>query len=135
MLLNQLFESEESNPNLIDMLEVFLPIAVRELQIDHIPKIKLEKLVGDKDQPTFGRFVNEEQVIHVGIMNRHPVDILRTLAHEMVHYKQGTEHELAAGSGNTGSPEENEANEIAGIIMRHFDKEYPEFLKSKPIEF
>ena len=36
-------------------------------------------------------------------------------------------------SGKTGSPEENQAHEIAGVIMRNFNKKYPEYLKSKPL--
>jgi Zn-dependent peptidase ImmA (M78 family) len=59
-------------------------------------------------------------------MNRHPNDILRTIAHELVHYKQDTEHRLEPDSGTTGSPEENQANAVAGIVMRHFNKQYPE---------
>jgi len=134
MLLNNLFESKGSDANIIDMLKVFLPIALKHLQLDHVPKIKLEWEINDEKQPTFGKFVDEENVIYIALKNRHPVDILRTLAHEMTHYKQGTEHELAAGSGRTGSPEENEANTVAGIIMRNFNKAHPEFLNAHPIE-
>jgi hypothetical protein len=66
-------------------------------------------------------------------MNRHPNDILRTIAHELTHYKQDTEHQLDSESGRTGSPIENEAHATAGIVMRHFNKQYPEYLNSKPI--
>jgi hypothetical protein len=61
------------------------------------------------------------------------VDILRTVAHELVHYRQDIRNELNDQSGATGSPEENQAHEIAGVIMRHFNKQYPEFLRSHPI--
>ena len=69
----------------------------------------------------------------VGIANRHPVDILRTVAHELVHYRQDIRGELNDQSGETGSPEENQANAVAGIVMRHFNKLHPEFLKVKPV--
>ena len=39
----------------------------------------------------------------------------------------------ARSAGDTGSPEENEANAMAGVIMRHFNKRYPEYLSIKPI--
>ena len=58
--------------------------------------------------------------------NRHPIDIMRTLAHELVHYKQDTERRIGPDSGETGSPIENEANAMAGQIMRRFDQENPE---------
>ena len=38
------------------------------------------------------------------------------------------------GAGETGSPIENEAHWVAGIIMRHFNKKYPDAIKSKPLE-
>jgi Zn-dependent peptidase ImmA (M78 family) len=78
-------------------------------------------------QATFGRYVQEENVIYLGIADRHPVDILRTLAHELVHAKQDMEGKLYNGAGETGSPIENEAHMIAGIIMRHFNKKFPKF--------
>jgi hypothetical protein len=134
MNLNQLFESKTSDATLIDMLPAFLPLALKILKLDHVPKIKLEKFIDDDEQPTFGKFVQDDNMIYIGLENRHPVDILRTLAHEMVHYKQNTEHQLASGSGRTGSPEENEAHQIAGVIMREFNKANPEFLKARPLE-
>ena len=72
----------------ISALRDLLPIAMKQLQLEKLPKIKLEKYVDDSEQPTFGRFVNDTQHIHLGIENRHIIDILRTLAHELVHYKQ-----------------------------------------------
>jgi pyrimidine deaminase RibD-like protein len=86
------------------------------------------------DQPTFGEFVNKENVVYLGIAERHPVDILRTLAHELVHYKQNTEHQLAAGSGKTGSPEENQAHEVAGVVMRDFNRLHPEYFAASAVE-
>jgi pyrimidine deaminase RibD-like protein len=121
-------------PNLMSAFRDFLPIAMRELDIDKLPPIRLLKQVPAGDQPTFGKFNNQENVIHLGIAERHPIDILRTLAHELVHYKQNTEHQLAAGSGATGSPEENQAHEVAGVIMRDFNRLHPEYFKSQAVE-
>jgi hypothetical protein len=72
-------------------------------------------------------------MLAVALANRHPVDILRTVAHELVHFKQNMNGELNPDSGETGSPHENQAHELAGVIMRHFNKRYPEYLKSKPL--
>lgn len=128
-------EFKEGQPNLMQALEDFLPVAMKELGINKLPKIKLEKIVHDPEQPTFGRFVNDEEVIHLGVANRHPLDILRTLAHELVHFKQYLNNELDDKSGETGSPEENEAHIVAGIIMRHFNKAHPNYFKDRPLEF
>jgi hypothetical protein len=49
-------------------------------------------------------------------------DILRTLAHELVHRKQDEDGRLDITSGETGSEIENEANAQAGILLRNFGK-------------
>lgn len=127
-LQQRLYERYEGKqPQLPDVLEDFLPLAMKILDLKVLPKIELEHRLEDHEQPTFGRYVNSKNVIHLGLKNRHPLDILRTLAHELVHFKQNTEHRLDAHSGETGSPEENEAHIKAGIIMRHFNKRYPHY--------
>jgi Zn-dependent peptidase ImmA (M78 family) len=128
-------EFKEGQPNLMAALENFLPVAMKELGIDKLPKIKLEKIVEDPVQPTFGRFVDNEETIYLGVANRHLLDILRTLAHELVHFKQHLNGQLDDYSGETGSSEENEAHVVAGIIMRHFNKAHPNYFKDKPLEF
>jgi hypothetical protein len=115
-------------------LKDFLPIAMRVLKISKLPHIKLMKDVGDEDQPTFGRFKNDELIIDIGLNNRHPNDILRTLAHELVHFKQMMDNRLNPHSGDTGSPEENEAHAVAGVIMRHFNKIHPQYLRGQPLD-
>jgi Zn-dependent peptidase ImmA (M78 family) len=54
------------------------------------------------------------------------MDILRSLAHELVHYKQDVEDRLHHTSGQTGSEHENEAHAVAGQIMRLYGKKHPE---------
>jgi FMN phosphatase YigB (HAD superfamily) len=119
--------------NFMDMFEKFLPVAMRYIGLKNLPKMKFEPHIHDAAQPTFGKYENGEHVLYVALMNRHPNDILRTVAHELVHYRQDTEHELVPDSGRTGSPHENQAHAIAGIVMRHFNKKYPEYLSSSPI--
>jgi hypothetical protein len=131
----RLSESKEGIKLIISIVRDFLPVAKKELGMSRIPKVKLQKHIGVEDgQATFGRYVQEENVIYLGIADRHPVDILRTLAHELVHAKQDMEGKLYNGAGETGSPIENEAHMIAGIIMRHFNKKFPDAIKSKPLE-
>jgi hypothetical protein len=132
MLTIDLFE-DFKEPTLIDALRDFLPVALKVLDLDHVPKIKLKKELKDTHVPTFGRFTNDEQVVYCVINNRHPNDILRTLAHEMAHYAQGERGELDADSWHTGSPVENEANAQAGVVMREFNKQFPQYMALNPI--
>ena len=133
MRLNNLFESK-SDATLPDMLEVFLPFVKEKLELDGFPTIRLEKEIIDDRQPTFGKFVNEEHTIYLAINNRHPLDIIRTLAHELVHFRQDSRDELDDMSGETGSPAENQANELAGVVMRDFNKANPKFMFAKPVQ-
>jgi len=127
-------EFKDNQLDLVQAFRDFLPLAMDELKLSKLPKIKLEKEVEDPEQPTFGRFINDLQTIQLGVANRHIIDILRTLAHELVHYKQMINGQLKDDSGETGSPEENEAHTVAGIIMRNFNKQYPQYFQTKPLE-
>lgn len=70
------------------------------------------------DQQSFGSYdpVNDQIVISYG--GRHITDVLRTLSHELVHLAQAQISPLTGSDGATGSDVENEANALAGILMR-----------------
>ena len=115
-----------------EILKKFLPLAKKIVKLNKMPTIILRNTISDNHQPTMGRFRNDTYTLELAIANRQPVDILRTLAHELTHAKQNEEHVNI--DPTTGSREENEANAVAGIIMRHFNKEYPEYLSYQPVE-
>ena len=76
--------------------------------------------------------MSDSKQIYVSVVNRHPVDILRSLAHEMVHYRQMLDGQNILGY--TGSRHENEANAKAGIVLRDYGKIHPELFLMKPIQ-
>jgi Zn-dependent peptidase ImmA (M78 family) len=127
-------EAKTTEQEFLGIMKDFLPFAMEELQLKILPKFKLMTHIPNEGQPTFGRYENEENVIYLALDQRHPLDVARTLAHELVHFKQGTEHRLDDTSGHTGSPEENEAHELAGIIMRNFNKQHPEYFEEPAIQ-
>jgi hypothetical protein len=55
------------------------------------------------------------------------VDICRSIAHELVHHKQKLEGKMTdlVEDGKDGSPIENEANAVAGVIIRKYGKLNP----------
>lgn len=132
MRIEELLKNQ--NSELFDALNDFLPLASKILEINSLPKIKLVSKVDDDEQPTFGKFINSKNIIHLAIKDRHILDILRTLAHELAHYKQNVENRLNPHSGETGSPEENEAHTYAGVIMRTFNKKYPHYFDVSPVD-
>ena len=128
-----IIEDRQDNINFVEMFKDFLPLAMEVLEIDQLPKMHFAPKLSTGDQPSFGMYAPDDNFLAVALANRHPVDILRTVAHELVHYKQNMNGELNDESGATGSPEENQAHEIAGVIMRNFNKKYPKYLASKPL--
>ena len=75
-----------------------------------------------KERRSFGYFDPNNKKIWVYVKNRNMADILRTLAHELVHRKQEEDGRLDINSGKTGSPIEDEANSLAGVLLRNFGK-------------
>ena len=74
---------------------------------------------------SFGKHTPSTGIIRVVALNRNLADVLRTLAHELVHRKQEKEGRLYAGAGDDGTDIENEANSEAAVIMRRFGKANP----------
>lgn len=132
-IIELITEGKQENLDMVQMFEKFLPIAMQVLEINKLPRMKFEADLDTGEQPSFGAYVNGDNILYVALKNRHPVDILRTVAHELAHFRQDLRGELNDHSGETGSPQENQAHELAGIIMRHFNKRYPQYLRSKPL--
>ena len=113
------------------ILKTFLIFLKRELRVTFdTPIILIDDADFAKKVFEFG-FINENKIIYLSIINRHPIDILRTLSHEMVHYKQLIEKGTI--KSRAGSPEENFANAKAGEIMRKYGKLHPELFDLMPI--
>jgi len=69
------------------LFEKFMAYACNELQIQNPPTFEVRYEYGE-DQPSFGAYVPSKHHISVNPSNRNIVDVLRTLAHELVHAKQ-----------------------------------------------
>lgn len=112
------------------MLDTFTKFASERLGIKSMPTMQLGK---EDITSSFGGYNPQNKSIVVISKNRHPMDIFRTVAHELVHHKQNEDGKIGndiAKEGATGSEFENEANAEAGKIMRWFAKKNPEAFKS-----
>ena len=116
----------------------FIKFAAKNLGMQNLPG-SLTLSYDNKqaqDKRTFGFFDPHDKKIWIYVKNRNMADILRTLAHELVHRKQEEDGKLDPTSGQTGSPIEDEANSMAGVLLRNFGKinsSIYEGLKKKPI--
>jgi hypothetical protein len=133
MRLVEFATPKQEEHEFVSAMRDFLPLAAKILELDTLPKIKPQLRLGKDDQPSFGRYVNNENTVYIAIEDRHLIDIIRTLAHELVHYKQDLANQLHPDSGETGSDEENQANSQAGVIMRHFNKQFPKYFGTEAI--
>jgi len=130
------------------LVHKFLPYVLKELKLKTIPPLHFKngkEGLHVKDVPgitilkdsgfsqvkgTFGQTSQKNRIV-VNIENRQPLDALRTLGHELVHYHQ---HITGVhGTGETGSPTENEANARSAIMMRNFDFSHPDVFKMPPL--
>lgn len=103
----------------------FIKFVVKELGMQSLPKSI--KFVGEEysqQHMTFGTYNPSLDEVVIVKGNRHPVDVLRTLAHELVHHKQREDGKTL--NGDDGSDIENEANAKAGELMRKFRNVIPE---------
>lgn len=105
----------------------FIKFACNELGLSSMPKINLlSRPVSNSPYNSFAAYRPGAAEIMLYTSHRHILDILRSLCHEMVHYRQDLAGELGPNSGITGSDQENEANAVAGQIMRKYGRMHPE---------
>jgi hypothetical protein len=119
--LNEAWEDAKAS-----VVNEFVNYCMEYLSVDR-PKLKL---INSKDYAyenrSLGGYSPSEKKIMVVVHNRNMADILRTVAHEMVHHMQNLDKRLTSTSGEDGSPDENEANSLAGVIMRKFGRDNPQ---------
>ena len=126
---------EEAEPDLQKTIDQFARSCIEYLGIKKAPEIRLHTNTDWSEQTgSFGQYEPETNVLHLATSGRHTLDILRTMAHEFTHRKQAEKETLPADAGETGSPYEDEANAMAGRIMRHWAEKHPEMFAHVPLE-
>ena len=110
------------------LLKEFIKFAIDELGIQKPPTsltLSRDNKMA-KEMHSFGSFNPNNDKIWLYVKNRNMADLLRTLAHELVHRKQAEDGRIDYNSGETGSDIENEANAQAGVLLRKFGKQNEE---------
>jgi hypothetical protein len=118
------------------ILHEFVRFAAEDLELKSLPKFDFRfDTKRSVEHKSFGGYQPGAEHITITVKNRHINDVLRTLAHELVHYSQDLKKELEDDdAGATGSPQENEANARAAVIMRNWGKKHPEYFELEAIE-
>jgi hypothetical protein len=110
----------------LDILKHFIRFCKKELNIQSLPQIAMVK---DKtfvsDRRSFGEYHPGQMTVKVFYHGRNLADVCRSLAHELTHHRQQELDLIYNEAGETGSDVENDANAMAGIIMREYGKLNP----------
>jgi cytidyltransferase-like protein len=124
----KLMEVKKLNESETGTIGEFIKFAIKNLGIQNPPRnLSLSyDTAKAKEMRSFGYFDPNSNKIWVYCGNRNMGDILRTLAHELVHRKQDEDGRISYESGKTGSEIENEANAKAGVLLRDFGKQHEE---------
>jgi Zn-dependent peptidase ImmA (M78 family) len=109
-----------------EVIKQFIEFLKEKLEFDDMPKITISYDGKEAaSMHSFGKYTPENNTLRVVAANRNLADVLRTLAHEIIHHKQNKEGKLNPNSSETGSDMENEANALAGVFMREFGAKNP----------
>lgn len=110
----------------IDLIKKFIIFVSEHLVIDKPCKVFMSA-ERNKHLETTASYNPNNHDIWIYVKNRNMLgDVLRSLAHEMMHFKQNLRGDLEVHSGRDGSPHENEANTFSGIMVRKFGRMFPE---------
>jgi len=136
MKIKELLTESLNKRDTFDILHDFVRFAAEDLGLKTLPKFDFRfDNARSLQHKSFGGYQPGGEHITITVKNRHIMDVCRTLAHELVHYSQDLKKELEDdAAGATGSPQENEANARAAVIMRNWGKRNPNFFEKEAIE-
>lgn len=118
-------------------IDDFVDFVKKELNIKNDVEVKLQN---DKDGiKTTAVYKyedgNEKEIenseIRVFTLGRALVDVLRSIAHELVHHMQNEKGDLEGKVSNVGGPIEDEANSVAGEMIKKYGLNDPEIYGDK----
>jgi hypothetical protein len=134
MKVTELLMEGMSKKDTFGTLLEFIRFAAEHLDLDKLPKFDfLFDSHRSVENRSFGGYSTDKHIT-ITVLNRHIMDVCRTLAHELVHFKQDISGDLTGDNpGATGSPQENEANAEAAVIMRNWGKLHPELFNKQSI--
>jgi len=109
------------------LIQDFVQYAVRRLNLKKVPSVQLihhEKF--SQENGSLGCYNIALKKIQVVTHGRLAADIMRTLAHELVHRRQDEMgiKGLYDGDDSASAPFEMKANAVAGILLRDYGKNH-----------
>ena len=128
-------DDEHSESELESTLHRFASEVIEELGIERPPEMIFHRGTEWTEQTgSFGQYQPDNNTLQLAVSGRHVLDIIRTMAHELTHCKQSEIGDFPDWAGETGSPWEDQANAMAGRILRGFANEKPELFADVKLE-
>jgi hypothetical protein len=101
-------------------LNEFCKFVVKTLGIKNPPTIAILKNKDGIRTTAAYDYTKPNKIIKVWGKNRLLADIMRSAAHELIHHKQFEDGKLKVKPPDIGGPIEDEANAIAGQLIKKF---------------
>lgn len=108
-----------------DKLKEFAKFVKNQLKLEKTPTIEIMNGRGGLRTTANYDYTKDVKVIKVNAHKRALVDVMRSLAHEMVHHKQFEQGRLKVQPPDIGGIIEDEANAKAGQYIKMYAKEDP----------
>jgi len=114
-----------------ELLRDFYPFAQKKLGFNKPVRVFLQKDIQNSEDPLGKTAFYDPHNMKIGLyyVNRHPKDILRSFAHELMHHKQNCDGRLTTkmGEGPASSNEELKNLELeaqeAGFLVREYEEQ------------
>jgi Zn-dependent peptidase ImmA (M78 family) len=103
-------------------LNDFVKFVKKELELESIPTISIQNGKGSLKTTANYDYTKENKIIKVNAKNRALVDVMRSIAHELVHHKQYEQGRLKVRPPDIGGEIEDEANAKAGQFIKKYAK-------------
>lgn len=103
-----------------EKLKEFVKFVKDQLELKTVPTISIQNGRGELKTTANYDYTKENKIIKINAKNRALVDVMRSLAHEMVHHKQYEEGRLKVKPPDIGGEIEDEANAKAGQYIKMF---------------
>lgn len=108
----------------------FVRWCVKKLGIEEaLPKIRFQDTKEGDDQHRTGYYDDSTDTMWIYTGNRNLIDIMRTVAHELTHRKQHEDDMVHGDQSYPGSPIEQQADAVAGYLMKLYGKEHPSIIE------
>jgi len=103
-----------------EKLNSFVKFVKEQLKLKTVPTISIQNHRNGLKTTANYDYTKENKIVKVCMKNRALVDVMRSIAHELVHHKQFEQGRLNVKPPDIGGEIEDEANAKAGQFIKMF---------------